>query len=230
MSLKEHKFRLEDMIKVNPLTDKQSDTFQAWERGEDLVLNGSAGTGKTFMAMTLALEEALDKETFCDKVMIVRSTVPTRNQGFMPGTKEEKESVFLNPYRSMCSDLFKNPGAYDKLVSEKKIDFESTSYLRGETWNDTIVIVDEMQNLSFHELDTAYTRLGTNSRIIFAGDYYQSDMGRGEDKQGILKFLKILERLTRYTTIQFEWSDIVRCDKVRDYIMTKEQMEKNGEI
>lgn len=225
-----HKIKLEDMIEVEPLTPNQVKAFKGYEKNRSLVLAGSAGTGKTFMALSMALEEVLDRETQYDKVVIVRSIVPTRDIGFLPGNEEEKKDAYTGPYRSVCSELFEDPEAWSKLQNASKIEFLSTSFIRGTTIQNAIVIVDEMQNLTFHELDTVITRVGQNCKFIMCGDYYQSDFDKERDKNGILKFLQIIEQLRNFEVIEFTWEDIVRSDFVRDYIMTKEMLEKDGKI
>lgn len=225
-----HKLRLEDLVEIEPLTENQKETFKAYEKGYSLVLAGSAGTGKTFMALALALEEVLDKSTPFDKVVIVRSIVPTRDIGFLPGNEEEKKDAYTGPYRSACTELFDDPDAWMKLTNSGVVEFLSTSFIRGMTLNNAIVIVDEMQNLTFHELDSVITRVGQCCRFIMCGDYYQSDFTKESDRNGILKFLEIVEQLRKFRVVEFGWEDIVRSDFVRDYIMTKELLERNGKI
>jgi phosphate starvation-inducible PhoH-like protein len=225
-----HRLRLDDLIEIEPLTPSQKEVFDAYEKGNSLVLAGSAGTGKTFVALSLALEDALDKETHYDKVVIVRSIVPTRDIGFLPGNEEEKKDAYTGPYKSACTELFNDPESWVKLTNSGVVQFLSTSFIRGMTINNAIVIIDEMQNLTFHELDSVITRVGRNCKFIMAGDYYQSDFDKEKDKNGILKFLEIIEQLRNFRVIEFGWEDIVRSDFVRDYIMTKEMLEKDGKI
>ena len=219
------KLKLDDMIQIEPLTDNQKEVFHAYSRGDSLVLSGSAGTGKTFIAMSLALEDVLDKETEYDKVIIIRSIVPTRDIGFLPGTEEEKKDAYTGPYRSICAELFNDADAWMKLKNAGTINFMSTSFIRGLTISNAIVVLDEMQNLTFNELDSIITRVGENCRFIMCGDYYQSDFQKEGDKAGILKFLSIIEQLRAFETVEFGWEDIVRSDFVRDYIMTKEMLQ-----
>ena len=222
------KLKLDDMIQVQPLTDNQKEVFKAYERGDSLVLSGSAGTGKTFMALSLALEDVLDKETPYDKVIVIRSIVPTRDIGFLPGTEEEKKEAYTGPYKSICAELFEEGDAWNKLQTAGTVNFESTSFIRGVTYNDAVIVVDEMQNLNFHELDSVITRVGNNCRFIMCGDYYQTDFDKEKDKNGIVTFLSIIEQLKKFTVVEFGWQDIVRSSFVRDYIMTKEMMKING--
>lgn len=218
--------RIDDLITIDPITERQRDAFNAWRDGDNMALVGTAGTGKTFLALYLALEEVMEKSSPYQTVKIIRSVVPTRDVGYLPGTIEEKLNAYTGPYRAITSELFDgDPGAYDKLVHNKYISFESTSYIRGVTFDNSIVIVDEMQNLNFHELDSVMTRIGHCSKIIFCGDYYQSDFRSENDKRGINTFLQIVEQLKHFSVISFNWEDIVRSGLVRDYIMTKEWME-----
>jgi phosphate starvation-inducible PhoH-like protein len=218
--------RIDDLITIDPITERQRDAFDAWRDGDNMALVGTAGTGKTFLALYLALEEVMEKSSPYETVKIIRSVVPTRDVGYLPGTIEEKLNAYTGPYRAITSELFDgDSGAYDKLVHNKYISFESTSYIRGVTFDNSIVIVDEMQNLNFHELDSVMTRIGHCSKIIFCGDYYQSDFRSENDKIGINTFLQIVEQLKHFSVISFNWEDIVRSGLVRDYIMTKEWME-----
>ena len=221
------KLKLDDMVQIEPLTNNQKEVFQAYARGDSLVLSGSAGTGKTFMALSLALEDVLDKETPYDKVIVIRSIVPTREIGFLPGTEDEKKEAYTGPYQSICAELFEQGDAWNKLQAAGTVDFQSTSFIRGITFNNAIVVVDEMQNLNFHELDSVITRVGRNCKFVMCGDYYQSDFDKAREKNGIVQFLSIIEQLKRFTVVEFGWEDIVRSDFVRDYIMTKEMMKLN---
>ena len=216
--------RLDDLITVDPITDKQREAFLSWKEGDHLALTGTAGTGKTFLAMYLALEEVMDKSTPYDKVQIIRSVVPTREVGYLPGTLEDKLNAFTGPYRAICTELFNDVKAYEKLTHNGYIAFDSTSYIRGVTYDNCIIVVDEMQNLNFHELDSVFTRIGQATKIIFCGDYHQSDFKQEKDKQGVNTFLEILDNMRHFSIISFGWEDIVRSDFVRDYIMTKEWM------
>ena len=221
------KLRIDDLRTFEPLTENQEKVYKAWNEDNHLVLTGSAGTGKTFSAVYLGLEQVLDKGNQLEKVVITRSIVPTREIGFLPGSMEEKMEPYSGPYRAICTELFQDSKAYDKLVEQDAIEFLSTSYIRGTTFNDAVIIVDEMQNLTFHELDSVITRIGQNCRIIFCGDYLQSDFTdfkQREEKDGIMKFLTIVEQLKNFTMVNFGWQDIVRSDFVRDYIMTKEML------
>ena len=214
--------KIDHLITVEPMTTNQEVVFTAWDEGNHIIMSGTAGSGKTFLGLYLALEDVLDKGNEYDKVVVCRSVVPTREIGFLPGTLEEKIEAYTGPYRQICTELFDDKEAYDKLVKQGVVEFVSTSHIRGTTFNDTIIVVDEMQNLTFHELDSIITRVGQNCKIIFCGDYYQSDFTKTGDKQGILQFMEILELMKRFTVVEFGWADIVRSDFVRDYIMTKE--------
>ena len=222
--VKPRKLDLGQLQTFDPLTLGQETVFDAYKSGHHLVMSGSAGTGKTFCALYLALEEVLDKSRDKDQVVICRSIVPTREIGFLPGSLEEKLEAYTAPYVSICTELFEDKEAYSKLSENGQIQFISTSHIRGTTINDAVVIVDEMQNLTFHELDSIITRVGHNCKIIFCGDYYQSDFVKEGDKRGIMKFMGILELMKNFTTVEFTWADIVRSDFVRDYIMTKDMI------
>lgn len=222
------KLRLEHLASLEPITDNQRVVFESYKKDYHMVLSGSAGSGKTFLSMFLALEQVLDKNTPYEKLIIVRSVVPTRDIGFLPGTKEEKEDVYTQPYIAIAHELFEDKGAYEKLVTQGALQFLTTSYIRGTTLRNAIVLVDEMQNLNFHELDSVITRVGDNCRFIMCGDYYQSDFEKKNDKDGIVKFLRILDEMKRFKHVEFTWKDIVRSDLVREYIVTKEMLESNS--
>lgn len=221
---------LDQLITINPLTHNQEEAFNAWDDGHHLALVGSAGTGKTFLAIYMALELVMDKSTPYDSLKILRSIVPVRDPGHLPGTVDDKIEIFNAPYKAICTELFESPTAYDRLVDNDYISFESTSFIRGVTMDNTIIVVDEIQNLNFHELDSVITRVGQDTRIIFSGDYNQSDFKSKHESDGINKFLSIIERMNSFRTIRFTWEDICRSDFVRDYIMTKEWMETEGEL
>jgi len=220
-SLQVHAAELETF---NPITERQSKAFEHWEDGYNLVLSGSAGTGKTFIALYFAFYEMLNNPDKYRKVMILRSMVATRDAGHLPGTKEEKEEPYKVPYKHLCDVIFGYGGAYNKLVTQKKLEFETTSYIRGATFDNTIIVVDEMQNLNFHELDSVITRVGNDCRIIFSGDSKQTDFKYKDEKDGILRFVSIIEQMRFFKIVNFEWADIVRSDFVRDYIMTKDML------
>lgn len=218
--------REDHLIKFEPYTENQNKALKSWKKGKNLILSGSAGTGKTFLAFYLALKEVLPKHSHYDKVIVIRSIVPTRDIGFLPGDEAEKKIAYALPYKSIAAEVTESAPAWDMLLSQKTIQFESTSFIRGVTLDNSIIIVDEMQNLNFHELDSVITRVGINSRIIFCGDYNQSDFKNKNEKDGILEFLEIIDHMKSFDVIRFGWEDIVRSDFVRDYIMTKEMIQE----
>lgn len=213
-----------ELRNVKPLTANQQDTFRAYDEGKNLVLHGYAGTGKSFVSLYLALEEILDYRTPFNKVVIIRSVVPSRDMGFLPGSIKEKIKVYEEPYKEICDNLFGRGDGYDILKTKRLVEFTTTSYLRGLTFNDSIVIVDELQNMSFAELDTVMTRMGDNSRVMFCGDFRQTDL-QEKDRVGLMKFLNITKRMNNFEYIEFGKQDIVRSGIVRDYIIKKTEME-----
>lgn len=222
------KLKLEDLPELEPITNNQKRVFEEYEKGYNLCLSGSAGSGKTFLAMYLALEDVLDKSSPYEKVVIIRSVVPTRDIGYLPGNEEEKLDAYTGPYRGILTEFFGVNDAWNKLMNQDAIEFTSTSFIRGITISNAIVIIDEMQNLNFHELDSVITRLGPCTKVIMCGDYYQSDFDREKDRNGILKFLDIVSQMKHFEHIEFSWEDIVRSGFVREYIMTKEMIDRNG--
>jgi predicted ribonuclease YlaK len=209
------------LIDISPFSQGQEDFFRYYEKGYNMILSGAAGCGKTFIALHQALSESKESQ-YRKKVIIVRSVVPTRDMGFLPGSQKEKEAAYTTPYENVVNELYADGKAWHMLTERDVIRFMTTSYIRGITLRNSIVIVDEMQNCNFHELDSVITRIGEGSRIIFAGDYYQSDFTRNNEREGINKFLSILEKMNYFKHIRFGWEDICRSGIVRDYIMTKE--------
>ncbi len=222
------KLRMDNLLSYEPITNNQKIAYEAWDEGDNLVLCGSAGTGKTFIGMYLGLESVLDKSWEQNKLVIVRSVVPTREMGYLPGSIEEKVDAYTAPYRSITNELFNDRNAFDMLESQGQLSFMSTSFIRGITLDDCVLLIDEMQNLTFHELDSIITRVGRNTKVIFSGDYYQSDLTKETDKNGVLHFMNIMEQLKDFSIIEFNWTDIVRSGFVRDYIMTKEMLERKN--
>jgi len=213
-------FRLSD---IEPITENQQKAFKAYDQGKNLLLHGLSGTGKTFISMYLALEELLDGINNFKKLTIIRSVVPTRDMGFLPGSAKEKAKVYEMPYRTVVSDLFGRGDAYDILKGKQIIEFETTSFLRGLTFEDSIILVDEVNNMTFHELDSVITRVGENCKIIFSGDFRQSDLNT-YDRNGLLQFMKVIKKLDNFAHIEFEEEDIVRSGLVKQYIITKHKL------
>lgn len=221
---KSHSVSVDELYTYEPLTENQKRAYTSWDEGDHLCLTGTAGTGKTFIAMYLALETILEKYSPYHKVTVIRSIVPTRDMGYLPGSLDEKKEVYETPYKEIVSELLGDDKQYRRLINNDQLEFITTSFIRGMTIDNSIVIVDEMQNLNFHELDSVITRIGSNCRIIFCGDYHQSDFREGAERDGIMKFLRIIESMRYFTIVNFGWEDIVRSDFVRDYIMAKEML------
>ena len=216
------RLKIDSLKTFDPLTPNQKKFFEAYKRGDYFIaLHGVAGTGKSFIALYKALEEVLDKSNPFNKIIIVRSAVQSRDMGHLPGDIDEKLDIYQQPYHQICTTLFDRKDAYDRLVEQNHIEFISTSFIRGMSFDDAIIIVDEMQNMNFEEIDTVMTRVGTRSKIIWCGDYRQTDLRKSNDKSGILKFFDIEYHMNAFTRIEFEVEDIVRSSLVRDYIMAK---------
>ena len=208
---------------INPLTVNQQRVWDAYESGANLMLHGYAGTGKTFLSSYLALKEVLYQETY-KKVVIIRSVVPSRDMGFLPGTEKQKAEVYEQPYQEICDDLFGRGDGWRILKLKGLVEFTTTSFLRGMTFNDSIIIVDECNNMTFQEIDTVMTRIGNNSRIIFCGDYRQSDLYKPHEKTGIRELMGITRRMPSFDHIEFNIEDIVRSGVVKEYIIQKTEM------
>ncbi len=188
---------------------------------------GAAGTGKTFISLHLALKDVMDLKKPYDKVVLVRSLIPTREIGFLPGDEEDKAALYQVPYQNMVQFMFEAPNEqafnslYDRLKGQGTLFFLSTSFLRGLTFDNTIIIVDECQNLNFHELDTIITRVGQDSKIVFCGDFDQTDLIHNNEKNGLHNFLRILEEMDEFNCLEFSIGDIVRSGFVRSYLINK---------
>ena len=205
-----------ELREIEPLTRNQ---LIAFETNEHLVLHGLAGTGKTFISSYLAFDD-MAKGDF-QKLVIIRSAVPTRDIGFLPGTEKEKSSVYEEPYKDISNDLFSRGDAYEILKQKNMIEFMTTSFIRGITLRDAIILVDECQNMSFHELDSIITRIGENCRVIFCGDFKQADL----KMNGLKDFFSILKSMNTFTFVEFGIEDIVRSDFVKQYIITKSRLQ-----
>jgi len=222
--------RIDNMVTVSPVTDNQKKAFQDYKAGKNLFLYGAAGTGKTFISLYLAMQEVLDNRTPYDTVYLVRSAVPTREIGFLPGDEEDKTALFQVPYQNMVKFMFEQPNEtafanlYDRLKNQGSLFFLTTSFLRGITLDNAIIIVDECQNLNFHELDSITTRVGQDSKIIFCGDVMQTDLQKQYEKEGIVTFMKILESMNEFENIEFNIGDIVRSGFVKNYLINKIKM------
>ena len=219
-----------DLTKIEPVTDNQKMVFESYKKGNNQFLYGCAGTGKTFITLYLAMQEVLRQDTPYDRVVMVRSLIPTREIGFLPGDEEDKAALYQVPYSNMVQYMFKQPNEqafsmlYDRLKTQGSFYFLSTSFLRGLTFDNSIIIVDECQNLNFHELDTIVTRVGQDSKIMFCGDFMQTDLSKTSERNGLFDFLRILEEMKEFNCIEFNIGDIVRSGFVRNYLIQKTKL------
>ena len=219
-----------DLVKVEPITDNQKLVFNSYKKGQNQFLYGCAGTGKTFVTLYLAMNEVLRHDTPYDRVVMVRSLIPTREIGFLPGDEEDKAALYQVPYSNMVQFMFKQPNEqaftmlYDRIKSQGSFYFLSTSFLRGLTFDNSIIIVDECQNLNFHELDTIVTRVGQDSKIMFCGDFMQTDLSKVNERNGLFDFLRILEEMEEFNCVEFNIGDIVRSGFVRNYLIQKTKL------
>jgi len=217
----------EYLVDIDPLTDNQKKLFDSYAEQKHLVAYGCAGTGKTFITLYNALREVLDEKTPYEKIYLVRSLVATREIGFLPGSYDDKSDIYQIPYKNMVKYMFQMPSdvdfdmLYGNLKSQETIKFWSTSFLRGTTLDNSIIIVDEFQNMSYHELDSIITRVGENSKIMFCGDASQSDLQKTNERNGIIDFMTVLRKMTSFDIIEFGVDDIVRSGLVKEYIIAK---------
>jgi len=220
-----------DMLRdIEPLTDNQKILFDAYAENKNLVAYGCAGTGKTFITLYNAIKDVLTPSTPYEKIYIVRSLVATREIGFLPGDHEDKSTLYQIPYKHMVKYMFEMSNdadfemLYGNLKTQGTIDFWSTSFIRGTTFDNAIIIVDEYQNLNFHELDSIMTRVGQDSKIMFCGDATQSDLTKTNERNGIMDFMRVLRLMPSLDIIEFGVEDIVRSGLVKEYILSKMEL------
>ena len=217
----------EYLIDIEPLTDNQKKLFESYKSQKHLVAYGCAGTGKTFITLFNAIKDVLDERSPYERVYIVRSLVATREIGFLPGSHDDKADIYQIPYKNMVKYMFQMPSdvefemLYGNLKAQETIKFWSTSFLRGTTLDNAIIIVDEFQNLNFHELDSIITRVGENTKIMFCGDATQSDLQKTNERNGIVDFMTVLRKMPSFDIIEFGVEDIVRSGLVKEYILAK---------
>ena len=209
---------------IKPLTENQERSFEAYEAGNHLVLSGSAGSGKSFLAMYMGLKDLLADGSHYNKIVIIRSAVPSRDIGFVPGTLEEKAKIYQEPYMNIVNELIGRGDSWHFLLHKEIIEFQTTSFLRGLTFRDCIIVFDEFQSATFHEIDTVLTRIGENCRFILCGDYNQNDLNNKKEKTGFGDAINILEKIDDVVHIKFGIEDIVRSGFVKEYITHKEKM------
>ncbi len=220
------KIRIDDLKTISPLTDNQRKFFELYSTSQAMLLHGLAGTGKSYIALYKALEEVLNKSTTYEKVVVVRSAVPSREIGFLPGDEREKTEVYQLPYIEICEDLFNRTDAFQRLQEQKSIKFMVTSFVRGITLDNSVIIVDECQNMTDMELNSIITRVGDRSKIIFCGDFRQTDLYKKTDISGLKKFMIIADMMPSFKVIEFEVEDIVRSDLVKEYILARLRYEE----
>lgn len=219
-----------NLTTIKGITDSQKVVFDTWKKGKNQFLFGSAGTGKTFISLYLALNDVFDLKKPFDKVVLVRSLIPTREIGFLPGDEEDKAALYQVPYQNMVQFMFEMPNEqqfntlYDRLKGQGSLYFLSTSFLRGLTFDNAIIIVDECQNMNFHELDTIITRVGQDSKIVFCGDFDQTDLVKQNERNGLHDFMRILEEMDEFNVTEFTLGDIVRSGFVRSYLINKTKL------
>ena len=213
------------MRRIIPLTETQESVFNAYYENLNIAAIGTAGTGKSFIALYLALTDVLDNSEY-DRVIIIRSAVQTRDQGYMPGSLKEKEAYYEAPYAEIVQNLFERRDAYGILKQKGQVEFMTSSFVRGLTFDNAIIIVDECQSMTMHELDSIMTRVGENSRIIFCGDTKQDDLVKSKyDTSGLATFLRVINNMRSFAKVTFKPTDVVRSGTVREYILTKEMLD-----
>lgn len=206
-------------LEVKSLKALNQNQSKVLHSNNNQVLSGFAGTGKTFLASYLAYKAVFIDREF-SKIIYLRSAVPTRDLGFLPGSEEEKLKVYEAPYADIATELFGRGDAYEVLKKREYVEFMSTSYIRGRNLNKVFIVVDECQNMSYHELDSIITRLNGECRIIFCGDIRQADLY----KNGVADFWKVIKEMNEFDFTEFQKDDIVRSELVKNYIIKKDQI------
>lgn len=214
------------MKQIQPITDNQERLFDSYEEGKNILAVGSAGTGKTYISLYLALKDVMAKNNY-NQIIIIRSSVQSREQGHMPGDAKEKASHFEGPFIDIVNNLFGRGDGYQIMKQKGMIKFMTTSFARGLTLDNSLIIADEVQNMNFKELDTIATRVGENSRIIFCGDTKQDDLTDSRNKNdvsGLRDFIKVSKHMNSFDMIEFGVEDIVRSGFVKEYLIAKEKV------
>lgn len=212
---------------IHPKTENQQKTFTAYDEGKHLILHGSPGTGKTFLSLYLALYDLFEyKENTYEKIVVIRSAQPSKDIGFLPGKEADKMANYQAPYKAIVTELFGRGDAYEILRQKTLIEFQSTSFLRGTTIDDAIIILDEAQNLSYMELKTVLTRVGENSRIIICGDVLQDDLTstRYNQQSGLVQAMNVFKDIPSMAHIEFDIDDIVRSGFVKEFIIAESNL------
>lgn len=220
----QRKLTVKDMYEIQPMNDNQEKFLDLYKSEVPiLVVTGYAGTAKTFLSVRCALVDVLNGQY--DRLIVIRSAVETRSQGFLPGTQGEKDQPFEEPYEQVCNSLFKTVKTpYQHLKSFGNIEFKTTGNLRGQTFDNAVILVDEVQNMDFNELSTVIERVGINSRIIIAGDNHQIDLDRKHNqKSGFDEMIKVFNRMNGHYVdfVEYGIDDIVRSGIVKEWLTAK---------
>lgn len=219
---------IHDLKAIKPLNEPQKQMFESYFTDNFIVANGSAGTGKSFSAIFLALNDVLSKDRPQKKLIIVRSAVPSREIGHLPGTEDEKLEPYEAPYKDIFAELLGRKVAYDKMKKQGVVEFVPTSFIRGLTWDNAVVVVDEVQNMTFYEINSVITRIGANSKLIVIGDQIQTDLYRRKnDQSGISEFIRVADLMEEFDHIVFTKHDIVRSAFVKSWICALEDSNIN---
>ncbi len=217
-----------DIRSFRALTQSQAEGLRGWAEGDNVAFLGTAGTGKTLLASYCASSAVFNPDTEQDHIVIVRSAVQSRDLGFLPGTLIEKLAEYEQPYRDAFKDLFGRDATYDDMKAAKRITFLSTSFLRGVTFDNAVIILEEAQNMTFREIYTVMTRVGHRSRVIVTGDTRQCDFGeRSRETSGLHKFGRIAKELGNFAVVEFNRHDIVRSGFVKSWICATEDYERS---
>ena len=212
------------LSRITPLTPNQERLFTLFNEGHNIFVHGWAGTGKTLLSLYLGLRDVLDSETPRDKIIIVRSVVPSRDMGFMPGNMKEKSKVYELPYADAAAQLVAGSNSYEVMKSKGVIEFTTTSFLRGLTFTNAVIYIDEIQNLADHEIHTVMTRIGDGCRVIVSGDVRQTDFMKDPDRLGCMTFIRTVQNMSSFRSVEFGIEDILRSSFVKEYLIARDKV------
>jgi len=214
-----------DLRDIRPRTERQRDAIRSYLEGNDIAMLGTAGTGKSLVALYLAAHSLTDERQAIEQIIVIRAPVPAIDQGFLPGDLDEKQAVYEDPYPPLLAKLFGPATTYEKMKAAGKLVFRTPSYLRGVTFDNAVVVLEEVQNCAFEHIDTVMTRLGENSRIIVTGDTRQMDLNRTHGyASGIRDFIQVSRDMNDFEIVEFNKHDIVRGPRVRSWITACESL------
>ena len=194
-------------IPLLPKNDKQAAYMEALKSSPQVIVTGSAGTGKTYIAASWAAR--LFAAGKVERIILTRPNVPSgRSLGFFPGTMEEKMAPWVIPFTDVIEQHL-GPGAFETSTKKRSIDIVPFEVMRGRTFHNAFVILDEAQNTTPSEMKMFLTRLGFNSKMVVTGDLTQTDLPSGMGS-GLTQAKKVLATIHGVAFITLQAADVVR--------------------